>query len=141
MALIDDHFCFACGKNNPDGLHLKFQYPRPGTCRAEFVPVQKYQGWHGILHGGIVSTLLDEALAHAAGGAERGGGGSGAVTAELTIRFKKPVKIGNHLVLSGRVEKDQGRLVEAVSEITDETGAILASAKGKLVRPLNSNAN
>ena len=133
--LVDDHFCFACGGKNPDGLQLKFTYPLPGTCRAEFVPEQKYQGWKGILHGGIISTLLDEALAHAVGGAEGGGGASGAVTAELTVRFKKPVRIGSKIVLSGKVEKDNGKIVEASSEITDETGLVLASARGKLVRP------
>jgi uncharacterized protein (TIGR00369 family) len=136
MKLNDDHFCFVCGKNNPDGLHLKFEYPRPGTCRAEFVPAQKYQGWQGILHGGIVSTLLDEALAHAAGGSEGGGGASGAVTAELTVRFKKPVKIGEKVVLAGKVTEDKGRMVEAESNISDHQGNVLASASGKLVRPV-----
>lgn len=135
MNLNDDHFCFACGDKNPEGLQLKFTYPQPGTCRAEFVPEHKYQGWKGILHGGIISTLLDEALAHAVGGAEGGGGASEAVTAELTVRFKKPVRIGSRIILTGRVEKDNGKMVEASSEITDETGMVLAGAKGKLVRP------
>jgi len=135
MNLNDDHFCFACGDKNSDGLQLKFTYPQPGTCRAGFVPEQKYQGWRGILHGGIISTLLDEALAHAVGGAEGGGGASEAVTAELTVRFKKPVSIGSKIILSGWVEKDNGKIVEASSELTDETGLVLASARGKLVRP------
>ncbi|MBI5805013.1 PaaI family thioesterase [candidate division TA06 bacterium] len=135
MKLNDDHFCFACGHKNSDGLQLKFTYPQPGTCRAEFVPEQKYQGWSGILHGGIISTLLDEALAHAVGEAEGGGGASEAVTAELTVRFKKPVRIDNKIVLTGKVDKDNGKIVEASSEITDETGLVLASARGKLVRP------
>ncbi|MBI4726164.1 PaaI family thioesterase [candidate division TA06 bacterium] len=133
--LIDDKGCFACGRKNPDGLQLKFNYPQPGTCRAAFVPEQKYQGWQGILHGGIVSTLLDEALAHAVGGSEGGGGASGAVTAELTVRFKRPVKIGQEVILKGQVIQDKGRVVEAYSEITSRQGDILAFASGKLVRP------
>ncbi len=135
LNLVDDHFCFACGQDNPDGLRLRFEYPEPGKCRAEFVPSQRLQGWKGVLHGGIVSTLLDEALAHALGGSERGGGGSGAVTAELTVRFKKPVPIGSRVTLTGRVLSVKGRMAEAESEITDEQGNILASALGKLVRP------
>lgn len=135
MNLNDDHFCFVCGQNNPDGLHVKFEYPEPGKCRASFLPLQKHQGWQGILHGGIVSTLLDEAMAHAVGGSERGGGGSGAVTAELNVRFKKPVNIGQQAILTGRVVNDKGRVVEAVSQIEDLDGTILASASGKLVRP------
>jgi uncharacterized protein (TIGR00369 family) len=136
MNLTDDNFCFVCGHNNPDGLHVKFEYPEPGTCRAVFVPHQKYQGWQDILHGGIVSTLLDEALAHAVGGAGRGGGGSGAVTAEINIRFKKPVKIGQEVILTGQVVSDKGRVVEANSQLEDSNGTILATAAGKLVRPL-----
>ena len=133
--LTDDHFCFACGRDNPDGLRLAFEYPEPGRCRAEFIPPIKFQGWQGMLHGGIISTVLDEALAHAVGGAERGGGGSGAVTAELTVRFVKPVRIGQKVLLSGTVLTDKGRVIEAVSELEDEEGSVLASARGKLMRP------
>ena len=135
VALNDDHFCFVCGRDNPGGLQLKFEYPAPGTCRATFTPPRKFQGWQGILHGGIVSTLLDEALAHAVGGPVRGGGGSGAVTAEITVRFKKPVKIGQQVILEGKVVSDKGRVVECVSSIKDSDGNELASAEGKLVRP------
>ncbi len=135
MNLVDDHHCFACGADNPDGLGLKFEYPEPGRCRAEFLPSAKFQGWKGVLHGGIVSTLLDEALAHALGGQERGGGGSGAVTAELTVRFKKPVPIGEKIILMGRVVSERGRVIEAESEISDGQGSVLAQAAGKLVRP------
>jgi uncharacterized protein (TIGR00369 family) len=137
LALNDDHFCFVCGKGNPGGLQIKFQYPEPGICRAEFTPPRKFQGWQGILHGGIVSTLLDEALAHAVGGAERGGGGSGAVTAELCVRFKRPVPIGQPVVIEGAVRSDKGRVVECESSLKDMNGNELASAKGKLVRPGN----
>lgn len=138
LNLVDDQFCFACGKNNPTGLGLVFEYPEPGRCRAEFVPSAKFQGWRGVLHGGIISTLLDEALAHALGGSDRGGGGSGAVTAELVVRFKKPVPIGAKVVLTGRVVSTKGRVAEAESEITDGQGTVLASAAGKLVRPRNN---
>ncbi len=135
LNLNDDHCCFVCGKDNPDGLRINFRYPALGVCRAEFTPPRKYQGWQGILHGGIVSTLLDEALAHAAGGPERSGGGSGAVTAELTVRFRKPVPIGQSVILEGRVARDKGKVVECESSLKDQSGQVLASATGKLVRP------
>lgn len=135
LSLNDDHCCFACGRDNPDGLRIEFEYPSAGTCRAVFTPPKKYQGWQGILHGGIVSTLLDEALAHAVGGAERGGGGSGAVTAELCVRFREPVPIGAAVVLEGRVVSDKGRVVICESSLADQLGRLLASATGKLVRP------
>lgn len=82
-----------------------------------------------------MSTLLDEALAHALGGPERGGGGSGAVTAEISVSFKKPVLIGTKVILTGRVTGRRGRLIEASSQINSPQGDVLASAAGKLIIP------
>jgi uncharacterized protein (TIGR00369 family) len=132
--LNDDHFCFVCGSQNPDGLRICFEYPEPGRCRAVFTPPKKYQGWHGILHGGIISTLLDEAFAHAAGGATRSVDGVGAVTAELSVRFKKPVRIGEPAFLEGRVLTVKGRVIECESVLRDAGGQELASASGKLIK-------
>jgi uncharacterized protein (TIGR00369 family) len=132
--LNDDHFCFACGSRNPDGLRIRFEYPEPGLCRAVFTPPKKYQGWHGILHGGIISTLLDEAFAHAAGGAERSVDGGVAVTAELSVRFKKPARIGEPAFLEGRVLSVKGRVIECESVLRDAGGQELASASGKLIK-------
>jgi len=131
--LKDDHFCFACGKRNPDGLRLNIEYPEPGRCRIEFVPPKKFQGWQGILHGGIISTVLDEAFAHAYGGAARGAGET-AVTAEMTVRFKKPVKIGEKIIVEGRVVSVKSRVVECESVMRNESGQELASASGKLIK-------
>ena len=131
--LNDDHFCFVCGTRNPDGLRIRFEYPEAGLCRAVYTPPRKYQGWHGILHGGIISTLLDEAMAHAAGGADRSVRGGGAVTAEMTVRFKKPVPIGRPAFLEGRVVSVKGRVIECASTLKDAAGRELASASGKLI--------
>lgn len=131
--LSDDHFCFACGGRNRQGLRIRFEYPEPGRCRAVWTPEKRFQGWQGILHGGIISTLLDEALAHARG-AEGRGAGEAAVTAELTVRFKKPVQIGIPVVLEGRVVSARGRLIECLSTLRDGEGNELASASGKLVK-------
>ncbi len=132
MDIVDDHFCFACGGANPDGLRLCFEYPEPGRCRAEFIPPRKFQGWKDILHGGIIATLLDEGFAHALGGPDRGSGTS-AVTAEITVRFKRPAAIGRKLILEGRVVGRDRRVVLCASVLKDEAGTEIASAKGKLV--------
>jgi len=132
MEITDDHFCFACGQDNPDGLRLRMEYPEPGRCRAEFVPGRKFQGWRGILHGGIISTLLDEGFAHAYGGVERGSGAA-AVTAEMTVRFKKPAKTGRKLVLEGRVAGRDRKVITCESVLKDEDGVEIASATGKLI--------
>jgi uncharacterized protein (TIGR00369 family) len=131
--LTDDHFCFVCGNRNPDGLRIVFEYPEPGRCRAVFTPERRFQGWQDILHGGIIATLLDEALAHAYGGADRGAD-EAAVTAELCVRFKKPVKIGILAVLEGRVVSIEGRIIAGESRILDAEGMELAAASGKLIK-------
>ena len=62
---MSDSFCFGCGQNNPIGLKLNFK--RDGkTARAEFTPDKRYQGWRDVVHGGIITCMLDEAVAHAA---------------------------------------------------------------------------
>lgn len=132
--LTDDHYCFVCGANNSDGLRIRFAYPESGRCRAVVIPERRFQGWKDILHGGIIATLLDEALAHAYGGEARGSG-EAAVTAEMTVRYKKPVKIGVPVVLEGRVLSVEGRVISCESTLADESGDILASASGKLVKP------
>ena len=131
--LKDDHFCFACGNRNPDGLRLQIEYPEPGRCRIEFIPPRKFQGWQDILHGGIIATLLDEAFAHAFGGANRGAG-EAAVTAEMTVRFKKPARIGRKVIVEGLVVEEKGRVIECESVMRDEAGQDLASASGKLIK-------
>jgi len=131
--LKDDHFCFACGEHNPDGLRLHIEYPEPGFCRIEFIPERKFQGWQGILHGGIISTLLDEAFAHALGGSGRDAG-EAAVTAEMTVRFKKPALIGRKVIVEGRVVGEKARFIECESVMRNESGQELASASGKLIK-------
>jgi len=133
LALDDDHRCFVCGEKNPDGLGIRFQYPEKGRCRAEFIPPTKFQGWQGILHGGIIAAILDEAFAHAFGGLARGAGET-AVTAEMTVKFKKPVRIGFKAILEGRVLGENGRVIECESFLRDEAGMELAAATGKLIK-------
>jgi len=130
----DDHFCFVCGDKNRDGLRIRLTYPEPGRCRAVFVAERRFQGWKDILHGGIIATLLDEAFAHAYGGPARGAG-EAAVTAEMSVRFKKPVRIGIPVVLEGRVLSAEGRIVKCESILSGEDGEVLASATGKLIKP------
>ena len=87
LELIDDHFCFACGRDNKDGLDLNWAVEGK-TTHALFIPKRKFQGWKGIVHGGIIATLLDEAMTRLAWIAC-----GGAMTAEMTVRFLKPALI------------------------------------------------
>ncbi|MDN5348507.1 MAG: hypothetical protein PWP65_2072 [Clostridia bacterium] len=119
-------YCFACGSANPIGLRLQFR-DEGEACVCELIPGEYFQGWQGMLHGGIIATLLDEVMAHWC--FRRG---HMIVTAELSVRFRKPVPIGQKLRVWAKAvgQKHKVFFLEAVLE---KDGEILAEGKGKLV--------
>jgi acyl-coenzyme A thioesterase PaaI-like protein len=126
-ALQDDQRCFACGPQNPHGLQMRFDY-EGDTARCRVVPKTYFAGWTDILHGGIVATLLDEAMAHAALAA-----GVRAVTARLEVRFRKAVPVGPTLVLEGKVVGRRGKLLETVATLSGEDGTLYAEGSSRFI--------
>lgn len=123
MIVRDDRFCFVCGKENPYGLQLRFD--RSGEkIVAEFTPSGKYQGYSGITHGGIISSVLDEAMIYAALTEEMT-----PITAELTIRFKRTLNVNEKAIVKAEVTKRTSRLIEAYSCIVRQEDNTL-SLKG-----------
>ena len=92
--------CMVCGSrdNNPDSLELAFSQHQDGSVRAPFVVSQKHQGYTGLLHGGMTSTLLDAAMTHCLFMQ-----GIKALTAELTVRFMAPICVGQTLTVCARL--------------------------------------
>ncbi|MDA8168588.1 MAG: PaaI family thioesterase [Nitrospiraceae bacterium] len=129
MKLLDDSYCFACGRENPGGLRLVFETGGRGV-RTSFTPQKKHQGYKDIVHGGIITTLLDEAMAHAAIRK-----GFEPLTAEITVRFKNPLYTGEQADIEGWIE-DEGkiprRLIGAASEVKTSGGKLIATATSKL---------
>lgn len=126
----DDRVCFVCGEKNPIGLHLRIRTdPERGESAAEVTFRDDLQGWTGIVHGGFVATVLDEALIYAAGAK-----GHTCVTGEITVRYVKPVSTGVPYALRGRFLEDKGRIVLAESELVDPQGVQVARATGKLFK-------
>jgi len=126
----DDRVCFVCGEKNPIGLKLRIRTdPERGESSAEVVIPEHFQGWAKIAHGGLVATVLDEAMIYAAGAK-----GIKSVTGEITVRFNKPVSTGVPYELKGRLLQDRGRIVLAESELRDGQGVVVAQASGKLVK-------
>ena len=125
--LEDDRRCFACGPENHEGLQLRFDYG-DGTARAVFTPAKRFAGWTTILHGGIIATLLDEAMAHAAISA-----GVRAVTGRLEIRFRKAAPMDSVLVAQGRIESRRGRMLTLSATVTGEDGTLYAQGQGRFV--------
>lgn len=128
MKLSDEGMCFACGPNNPIGLKLTFAF-EDGKYVTRFTPRREHQGYTGITHGGILSTLLDEAMAKLVYTMNQR-----AITAELKIRLKKVVPVGEELVVSGWVVSEARRLIECAAEARDTSGEIVAEATGKMVK-------
>ena len=128
MKLSDEGMCFACGQNNPIGLKLTFAF-EDGKYVTRFTPRREHQGYTGITHGGILSTLLDEVMARLVYTMNQR-----AVTAEMKIRLKKVVPTGEELVVRGWVVSEARRLIECAAEAVDSSGDIVAEATGKMVK-------
>ncbi len=123
--------CFVCGDKNPGGLRLNFEVDKAAkTLKTTFVASSVFQGYDGIVHGGILSTLLDEAMAKLSYEL-----GYHTVTASLEVRFLKPAPILQPLHVYGEIVEVTRRLVKARSRIVKEDGTILAEGTSKLVRP------
>jgi len=133
MKLETNGNCFVCGKNNPNGLRLSFEIDKEKqTLKTTFVASPTYQGWDGIVHGGILSTLLDEAMANLVYEL-----GYQAVTASIEIRFKKPAPILKPLLIFGELTEVSKRLIRAKAHIAQEDGAILATGTSTFMRQQN----
>jgi len=116
--------CFVCGEKNEIGLKIKFT-TADGTAHAEYTPTRSFEGYKDVLHGGIVSALLDEVMIYAVFS-----GGNLAVTSQMEVNFRKPAKIGEQLRLEGRVKNVRGKLIFTEGSIVNRSG-VVATAKGK----------
>ena len=106
---------------------MTFEYG-DGTARSIVAPGSSFGGWSDIMHGGIVATLLDEAMAHAAIAA-----GERAVTARIEVRFRKAVPTDVPLVVEGTVQRRRGRVMEMESTLRGEDGTLFAEGKARFV--------
>jgi uncharacterized protein (TIGR00369 family) len=134
MKLESNGNCFVCGKNNPNGLRLSFEIDKEKqTLKTTFVASPTYQGWDGIVHGGILSTLLDEAMANLVYEL-----GYRTVTASIEIRFRKPAPILEPLLVYGEVTEVSKRLIRAKARIAKEDGTILAVGTSTFMKQRDS---
>lgn len=114
--------CFGCGPDNPIGLKLVFQRDG-GTARAQFTPTELHQGWSGMVHGGIILVLLDEAVSYAALFE-----GMYAITARFQARLSRPGRVGQELIITSSVTRKTRKLVETQAKVALTDGTVLAEA-------------
>lgn len=126
--LRDADSCFACGQANPIGLRLRFADDGEAI-RAEFTPGPQYQGYEGVLHGGIIAAALDDAMANLFHRR-----GRETVTARLEIRYRRETPIGQRLIVTARTVSERGRMFTAEATLALPDGTCLAEARGTLMR-------
>lgn len=126
---LQGHGCFACGTENPIGLNLKFYSQGDAVC-TEITLNKVYEGWEGIAHGGIVTTLLDEIMSWAVLYSKK----VFIVTRSMTVKYIRPIMIGTPLYITGRVIGDmEFPKIGARAEIRDREGGLLVRANGEFV--------
>ena len=125
---VRPHNCFACGELSEVGLHLKLNLEE-GRCWTELEMPRRFEGWEGIIHGGILCTILDEMMAWSLVSQDNWG-----VTARMSITFRKPVTVGQAIRAEGWITEDRRRLQMTAGRIIDAaTGEELALAEATYV--------
>jgi uncharacterized protein (TIGR00369 family) len=120
--------CFVCGDKNDIGLKLDF-YEKDEKARAEFMPAKNFEGYKDILHGGILSTLLDEVMIKSILAK-----GIVTVTSQIEVKFKKPATIGEKLIIEGEIKGERGRLILTEGKVFNKDGTVVAEARGKFFK-------
>ncbi|MBD3258715.1 hotdog fold thioesterase [candidate division GN15 bacterium] len=120
--------CFVCGEDNQHGLQAKFYFDGKQAI-SSLTATDAFEGYRGIYHGGILSAMLDEVMIKAILAQD-----IFAVTAELTVRFVKPVTTGDSLTFIGRVTETKGRMYMTEGEVVGSDGSAYATATGKYIK-------
>ncbi len=100
--------CFVCGSANPIGFQLEFEYDRENKRSNSLVTFrEEHQGWDGIVHGGLLGTILDDAMAHAVMTTGKFG-----ITTRLNLTFRKPVRTGETVYIEGEVLQMKAKIAK-----------------------------
>jgi acyl-coenzyme A thioesterase PaaI-like protein len=121
-------WCYGCGDRNPEGLHIDFGVEgRQVTGR--FTGRPSHQGFPGVAHGGIAAAVMDEAMGWAMYAAN-----AWAMTARMEVKYRRPLPLGEELIVTAQVTRDRGRRLEAEAEIRTASGELLTQASGLFLR-------
>jgi uncharacterized protein (TIGR00369 family) len=129
--------CLVCGRDNPRGHRLNLHVdPETSVVTCNYTPAITDIGFEGIVHGGVIATILDEAMVWAA----TWSGKRFCVCGELTIRFKKPATVGQPLSIRATILSARSRLIETEATVLNAAGELFASGSAKYT-PLSPDRN
>ena len=122
--------CLVCGRDNAYGLKLSlFVDPANGLVHVDFSPRPMHVGFQGVVHGGVLATIIDEAMVWAATWANK----RFCLCGEMSVRFRRPAEVGEALHLEARVEFSRPKLVQTMATIRTREGSVVAAGEGKYV--------
>jgi uncharacterized protein (TIGR00369 family) len=124
--------CFVCGVENTHGLKLDFFETGPGEVTVETIVPDRFQGYPGVVHGGIVASLVDEALGRVHMGSDPRNPRF-MYTAKLSVQYRKPVPTNQPLKIVAHAVKSKKRTATSVAEIFGPAGELLAEADAVLI--------
>ena len=128
--MIEKHdMCFGCGEKNPNSLKLQFTLNNENKFCADFVAKKEHQGYNGRVHGGIIATLLDEAM----GSYINNIVGKEVFTAKMDVRYRNGILIGQMVHIESVLVQKKGRMYEMKGKIFLEDGSLAAEAIGKFL--------
>jgi len=122
----DDRYCFVCGEENPRGLHLKPQ-GEGGAGKVVWTPRKWHQGFSGVVHGGFIATVMDEAMAYAAMSAA-----GFCATAEITVKFRKQVLTDMQVEVNAKLVERRGRILKLEASLIQD-GEEKAAARATFI--------
>ena len=125
---LDDGRCVGCGPLSEIGLRMTCARVGADEVVSELAVPERFAGWRGVAHGGVVALILDEAMAYAAGAR-----GIIGMTGEMKMRFRASVPIGEPLVVRGKVLWERRSVLGIEADIRAQTGRLLASGTGSFV--------
>ena len=130
LAVRQDHYCFGCGRQNPHGLKLTFFANDAGEVWTDWHPVRENEGFTGMAHGGMISTVLDEVMGWAVYHQK-----IWAVTGKLSVSFRKPVAIGEPTRATARITEEHGRKLKLTADLRRiSDGQLLAEAESIFIK-------
>lgn len=136
--LANSRYCFVCGIENANGLKLILDSDAPGHVSGKVVIPSRFDGWPGIVHGGILSAILDESAGRSIESAPYPN--ETFLTGTLNVRFRRPAYSETALFVEAELVRRKGRVAVATSKIMDEDGHVLAEAEGTFVKIMEENA-